>query len=317
MELNSSHIKSVDTYNTPLLSIIIPVYNTSLYLQECLDSILNQTYRNIEVLIIDDGSTDNSGAICDLYANQDSRVCVVHQTNKGQSACRNMALDMCKGDFITFVDSDDKVNSDVYKSNIGLFEDNPTVDIIQYPYCRLYEDGKIESGIEAEGEIMSVVQKYEDAFIRYKLRSYMCNKIFRKDVWEKLRFSEGYVFEDRALLPEILEKSRSLLYSKYGMYYYRSRKGQTTSMNHSKLFIESRILADLNIVRHAVKSPALYHIALLRYADCLFYCKKGGGVMYSNVVKNLPSLSVVFKAHCALGLKLKCLLIHLCPKVFL
>ena len=93
--------------NSPLVSVIVPVYNVAPYLEQCLDSIVNQTYRNLEIILVDDGSTDESGAICDRYAEQDSRIKVVHKENGGQSSARNVALDMMMGEWVLFVDSDD------------------------------------------------------------------------------------------------------------------------------------------------------------------------------------------------------------------
>ena len=97
-----------------LISIIVPVYNVEPYLNKCLDSIVNQTYKKLEIILIDDGSTDNSGLICDEYASKDNRIIVVHQKNKGLSAARNVGLNIAKGDYIAFVDSDDFIEKDMY-----------------------------------------------------------------------------------------------------------------------------------------------------------------------------------------------------------
>ena len=96
----------------PLISVIVPVYNVEEYLPKCLESIINQTYKNLEIILVDDGSTDNSGIICEDYAEKDKRIKVVHQTNLGISAARNAGLDLCSGDYITFVDSDDYIECD-------------------------------------------------------------------------------------------------------------------------------------------------------------------------------------------------------------
>ena len=99
----------------PLISVIVPVYKVEPYLRQCVDSILNQTYANLEVILVDDGSPDRCGAICDEYAAQDSRVRVIHKSNGGQSTARNMALDVCTGDYIAFVDSDDWLEAKAYE----------------------------------------------------------------------------------------------------------------------------------------------------------------------------------------------------------
>ena len=100
---------------TPLISVIVPIYQVEAYLEECLDSILNQTYRQLEIILIDDGSTDRCGEICDRYASRDSRIKVIHQTNQGLSAARNAGMDIAIGEYISFIDSDDYIVPQYYE----------------------------------------------------------------------------------------------------------------------------------------------------------------------------------------------------------
>ena len=100
---------------TPLISVIIPVYNVEKYLRRCLDSVIAQTYQNLEIICVDDGSIDDSGKICDQYAVRDARIKVIHQENQGLSAARNRGLDAAEGEYIAFVDSDDYILEDMYK----------------------------------------------------------------------------------------------------------------------------------------------------------------------------------------------------------
>lgn len=301
----------------PLLSVIVPVYNTASYLLKCIDSILSQSYENIEVLLIDDGSNDGSGQLCDDYAAKDSRIKVIHQQNAGSGAARNRGLDVCNGEYVTFVDSDDIISRDAYAANIEILESEHSADIVQYAYCRLYDDGSTEKGVEQlqGGVISRVVDKYREAFVYGRLRSYMPNKIFRRKIFENLRFNETIHFEDRALLPDIIERSGWIIYSEYGMYYYRNRDGQITKSVDTRLFMESQICADLNIVKHAIRITELYDIALQRYSDCWYWCKRSGGLHYEEIAKCCPSVGVILKAHCSSGLKLKCLLARFCPKL--
>ena len=108
--------------NTPLLSVIIPVYNVEDYVARCVDSVLNQTYGNLEVILVDDGAKDSSGDICDTLALKDSRVRVIHKENGGLSSARNVGLDMATGEYITFVDSDDWLEADGYEHLMELME---------------------------------------------------------------------------------------------------------------------------------------------------------------------------------------------------
>lgn len=124
----------MNTPSTPTLSVIVPVYNVADYLPACLDSILGQTFTDFELLLIDDGSTDRSGAICDDYARRDARIRAVHRVNAGVSAARNAGLDMARGEFITFVDSDDALGTpDTLAENLRLLTADPETDIVQFP----------------------------------------------------------------------------------------------------------------------------------------------------------------------------------------
>ena len=116
----------------PLVSVIIPVYNVEKYLAECVDSVLNQTHRNIEVILVDDGSSDGSGAMCDAYAEQDERVRVIHKTNGGQSSARNAALEVMTGEWLLFVDSDDWIEPDTLEALLTRKDER--ADIIEFGY---------------------------------------------------------------------------------------------------------------------------------------------------------------------------------------
>ena len=123
----------------PLLSIIVPVYNVEAYLDRCVKSVLFQLYRDIEVILIDDGSTDESSSLCDKWAQEDFRVIAIHKENGGVSSARNAGLEVAKGEFLTFVDPDDFIALDTYASNMAYLLEHHDVDILQYPYCNYFD----------------------------------------------------------------------------------------------------------------------------------------------------------------------------------
>ena len=120
--------------HSPLLSVIVPVYNVEAYLSECLDSILQQTYPHLDIILIDDGSTDNSGVICDQYKEIDNRVRVIHKFNGGLSSARNVGMEVIKGDYVTFLDSDDWLEPNAYQQLMSPFLTMPQLDVVRGEY---------------------------------------------------------------------------------------------------------------------------------------------------------------------------------------
>ena len=167
-----------------MISIIVPVYNVDKYIERCIQSIINQTYKNLEIILIDDGSTDKSGAICDKYSKIDNRINVIHKKNGGLSEARNVGLDIARGDYIGFVDSDDYIHPQMYellyKNLIGT-----SADISIIKHIRKEEElglgdinsKKVYSNLEA---IENILKKDSGIFIA------SCNKLYKKETkWTK------------------------------------------------------------------------------------------------------------------------------------
>ena len=211
------------------LSIIIPVYNVEAYLNDCFDSLLNQSYRNFEIIVVDDGSTDNSLEICDHYAQRDNRICVVHKVNGGVSSARNVALGLAKGKYLTFVDPDDFVDSETYKWNMEYLNTHCDIDVLQFPYCDYYSATRIENHIIPSMVIVGkhdlVKNWWSGALISFSI----WNKIFKRHIFENVTFKEGHVSEDTQLIPTFCDRVSSLYISQNGMYFYRQRQSSYTS----------------------------------------------------------------------------------------
>lgn len=200
-----------------LISVIIPVYNVEKYLTRCLDSVLAQTYTNLEILLIDDGSTDASGKICDKYARQDKRVRVFHKPNGGVSSARNMGLDNASGDYIGFVDSDDYIDPTMYvhlSSLINIYQTD--IAVCNIYYCSSKKEfkashpGKIYKGMEAFA--LCVHQK--SVFVS------IWNKLYKRECIGNIRFSQEKRSEDYKFLYDIFKKGSSLVYSNDVKYFY-------------------------------------------------------------------------------------------------
>ena len=208
----------------PILSIIIPVYQVEDYLEACLDSVLAQDYDDIEIILINDGSKDSSGDICNRYAKQDNRVIVIHQVNKGLSATRNKGLDICRGKYITFLDSDDELEAHTLIQNLDILKNDPTIDLLEYP-IHIYK-GADDARIWREKR-NSIKHNVAEEWFRLKgfEHSFACNKIFRRDMWDSLRFPEGKTFEDIYTIVPIIERIKHYVVSDVGMYDYNAREG--------------------------------------------------------------------------------------------
>lgn len=194
----------------PQISVIIPVYNVELYLRKCLDSVLNQTYRNLEIILVDDGSTDNSGAICDEYSEKDARIQVYHTENRGLSAARNLGLNETNGEWIGFVDSDDWIDPDLFQRAIDSI---CTADIL----CFSKNEG-IYTGVEALAENISGT-----------ISSSAWRKLYRKECFLTVRFPLGRVYEDAATTYKVLNAASFVRCCKIDGYHYRRRPGSITS----------------------------------------------------------------------------------------
>lgn len=202
----------------PLISIITPVYNTAPLLPRCIDSVLGQTYQNWELLLVNDGSTDNSLEICQRYAEQDSRIRVFTQDNQGQSVARNLALDHAKGDLIAFLDSDDAVMLDTYQGVVDTFVDNPGCDVIVIPVWWINSNEQFCSPPPKD-----LVAYGEDArwgIIQERYPFILCNKIYPIKLLDGLRFVPGMLFEDNLFGFEAAKRINLVCYSVNGGYEY-------------------------------------------------------------------------------------------------
>ncbi len=194
------------------VSIIVPIYNTEKYLKTCLDSIVNQTYKNLEVILVDDGSTDNSGKIIDEYAKKDSRIKAIHQKNAGQSAARNIGLKKATGDFISFIDSDDRVDKDFISELLAPYQNgNTSITVCGRHYEMLRQKYRKTVFIS----YIRPRRKHESkkAYILFLMtidgRMYSAiDKIFRADIAKKIKFNESINFsEDTNYVLDYLKKA--------------------------------------------------------------------------------------------------------------
>lgn len=205
------------------ISIIIPVYNVEKYLNRCVDSVLKQTYKNLEIILVDDGSTDCSGKICDSIKEKDCRVNVIHKQNGGLSSARNAGLDVATGDFIGFIDSDDWVTEDMYEYLLGLFN-KYEVEIVSCSYI-LASDKKQKINNRNVSESLynrnDALYYYLYSGIFNRRTDYsVCKKLYKKECFKNIRFPEGRLYEDMATNFQILKNCKRYIISTKKCYYY-------------------------------------------------------------------------------------------------
>ena len=221
--------------NTGLISIIVPVYNTAEYLPSCLDSIINQSYTNLEIILVNDGSTDASGKICDEYASKDSRIHVITQKNKGQSAARNNGLKHMHGQYVGFVDSDDVISKEMFEVLLAAIMCSGK----QIAACAVMKFG-INNDSKADLGSSLVLQYSKDEsldiiFSDSRCKNYLCNKVFVASLLCDIELPEGHIFEDYYVMQDIFGKSNGLAYIDLPFYYYRENLNSTSlSMTYEK-----------------------------------------------------------------------------------
>lgn len=209
----------------PLISVIVPVYNVVEYVGKCIDSILNQSYKHIEVILVDDGSTDGSGEVCDTYASKHNHIRVIHKANGGLSTARNAGLADAKGEYLTFVDSDDMIHRE-YVSTLYKYIEAERAEISSVSFLKIDEGQRVPT--TAPRGAMKVFYSGVDAvesmlFQQGYIDNSACAKLFKTDLFSNHRFPEGMLYEDLATIPFVCLNAKCIVAADTPMYFYRKR----------------------------------------------------------------------------------------------
>lgn len=252
------------------ISIIVPVYNVEAYLERCIESILSQTYTNFELLLIDDGSTDASGYLCDQLALRDKRIRVIHKENGGLSAARNTGIDHASSDLIGFIDSDDYIDEDMYEtlycqlreSNADLsmcghydvFHQIPEKQVLEIKTWNLSSEEAIKMVMEAK--VLSVTA---------------VNKLYKKELFNHLKFEVGKIAEDAFIMIRLLDQCQKVVATNEKKYYYVHRENSITTQKFSLKFLNviEAYEQNANIIREHY--PAIADVATMRLNWAYFY----------------------------------------------
>lgn len=204
-----------------MISIIVPIFNSEKYLQACINSVINQTYQDWELILVNDGSTDSSLAICQKFADTDSRIKIFSQENKGQAAARNFGLRQATRPYVTFIDSDDEIASNTLQNNLAILTTNPQIDCLQYP---TYIDYGTEQQFIRRSEQQLIDSDFYERWLNDKYISWVVwDKIYKTSIFDRLHFTEGIIYEDNLLIANLLERISNIYISTEGLYYYYLR----------------------------------------------------------------------------------------------
>lgn len=223
--------------NTILVSIIIPVYNTEKYLPFCINSVLNQTYKNIEIIIVDDGSTDSSTDICNAFEKKDSRIRVLHKVNGGLSDARNVGTDNSTGEYIVYLDSDDYISEDYIEKSLEMCL-NYSAEISIMQMCYVAESTNEILVNQSENELLIFDAKEAIKESLYQKRFSCCapSKMYKREILKNIRFPVGRLSEDLAVSHKILGSATQIVYSSdYGYYYRQHDKSIMHTFNPRRL----------------------------------------------------------------------------------
>lgn len=228
-----------------LISVIIPAYKVEKYIDTCMHSVLNQTYKNLEIILVDDGSPDNCPKIIDEYAKKDKRIKVIHKENGGISSARNAGMDIAQGKYITFLDSDDSISLDMYETLYNLIKKYDTdIAMCQLIKVTMDEKGNIIIPKEIDEEIVEKVYEPVDVLkstlIDDNVGNYVCTKLIKREMINNIRFPNGKVYEDAATTYKFIDAVNKIAYINKKMYYYLyGREGSITGTFTEKKICDS------------------------------------------------------------------------------
>lgn len=218
-----------------LISIIVPVYNVEKYLEKCVNSIINQTYNNIEIILVDDGSKDNSGQICEQLKGKDNRIKVIHKENGGLSDARNAGLKIAKGEYIGFVDSDDYIAEDMFETLYNLNKKyNSEISIVSY--YEIYNGKVISVRNTKKLEELNKIEAIKELLIDTKIQSYAWNKLFKRELFDNIEFPTNKNFEDMATTLLLFEKANKVVLLEEPKYYYVRRDNSIIGIKNYKTY---------------------------------------------------------------------------------
>mgnify|MGYP000365823139 FL=1 len=252
------------------ISVIVPVYNVEQYLERCVDSIISQTYTNLEIILVNDGSTDNSGKLCDELAKKDERIRVIHKENGGLSDARNRGIDEAESDLVGFIDSDDYIDSDMYEVLLKNLN-NTDADLSMCALYDVYNNTPEAQVTNKETWKLSSEQAIKMVMEAKILSVTAVNKLYRKSLFTDLKFEVGKIAEDAFIMIKLLDKCEKIVATNEKKYYYVHRENSITTQKFSTKFLNVIEAYEQNSNIISEKYPKLKDVAQTRMNWAYFY----------------------------------------------
>ena len=223
-----------------LVSIIVPAYNVEKYIKKCINSLINQTYKNIEIILVDDGSTDGTGKICDLFSKKDKRIKVIHKENGGLSDARNCGIDIATGNYILLVDSDDYVDLEIVEFLYNnLKENNADISTCLPKKFKENDNDSLKDDKKNTNAILKKEDALENLFYLKNLTVSAWGKLYKKELFKNIRYPKGKLYEDLPTTYRLFAKSNIISTNSKKMYYYLIRKGSIMNSKFNKKRMDS------------------------------------------------------------------------------
>jgi glycosyltransferase involved in cell wall biosynthesis len=305
-----------------LISVIVPVYNVREYLNQSVDSIINQSYKNLEIILVDDGSTDSSGELCDEYAKRDSRIKIIHKENGGLSDARNAGVDIATGYYVGFVDSDDIIDRDMYAIlDENIEKENADVSICNWRGFTESDIENVKNTRTGEKIVLSGIESLE--FLIYGKDNYnisfsVWDRLYKKELIDEFRFPKGKCYEDIVWSAKVMYKSEKSVYIDRELYYYRRREDSIIGADRKNV-VSERVATDEipemeaqiefleNIGREDMADESryyLYQLIIIYYMRC-HYSNNSLQKHFLNLIKKYRQWAKVYM-HKSISLYRKC-----------
>lgn len=248
-----------DKVNRPIVSVIVPVYNVEAELDRCVESLVEQSLKEIQVVLVDDGSTDSSGMLCDAWSHRDARIRVIHKPNGGLSSARNAGIEVSEGDYLGFVDSDDYIEPDMYEILLaGIADDNVSIAT-----CGRYVhiSGVIKEEYSSAKSIrLTSAEAMRELLLGNIIDVAACDKLYRRELFDQIRYPEGRISEDAAIILQLLDRCVDVVHVGRCLYHYVFRAGSISksSYNHKKYDVMRNCIEMTDWVTENIPQLSMY-----------------------------------------------------------